>query len=65
MKIELDSITEEQHEALFSMEEMSNYSYEKDEIVIADFTLEMNMNRQQIKREGYSSLDLLSDVGGI
>ena len=47
------------------MEEMTSHSYEKDEIVITDFTLEMNMNKQQIKREGYSSLDLLSDVGGI
>ena len=47
------------------MEEMTNHSYEKDDRVITDFTLEMNMNRQQIKREGYSALDLLSDVGGI
>ena len=45
-KIELDSITEEVNEALFKMEEMTSHSYEKDDIVITDFTLEMNMNKQ-------------------
>ena len=43
-KIKLDSITEEKHEALFKMEEMSSRSYEKDRNVITDFTLEMNLN---------------------
>ena len=52
-KIKLDSITQETHEALFAMEEMTSRSYEKDENVLADLTLEMNLNLRQIEREGY------------
>ena len=44
MQINLNDLTEETFEALFNMEEMSSHSYEKDEQVIMDFTLEMNLN---------------------
>ena len=64
-KIKLDSLTQETHEALFEMEEMTGRSYEKDDHVLADLTLELNLNLRHIEREGYQSLDLLSDVGGI
>ena len=44
---------------------MSNYSYEKDEIVVTDVTIEMNMNLKMVARDGYTILDFLSDIGGI
>ena len=49
-KIKLDSITQETHEALFEMQEMTGRSYEKEENVLADLTLEMNLNLRHVER---------------
>ena len=40
-------------------------SYEKDYDTWFDLTIEMNMNLTLIQRNGYTVLDLMSDVGGI
>ena len=44
---------------------MPSRSYEKDADTWFDLTIEMNLNLELIQRNGYTVLDLLSDVGGI
>lgn len=39
--------------------------YEKDDIVRMDITVEMNLNKKMVARDGYTSLDFLSDIGGM
>ena len=39
--------------------------YEKDLVTLNDITIEMNLSKYAIAREGYTALDLISDVGGI
>ena len=40
-------------------------SYEKDYVAQMDVTIEMNLDMQTMQRQGYTILDVLSDVGGI
>lgn len=40
-------------------------SYEKDYIVQMDISIEMNLDYTTLARTGYTTLDVLSDVGGI
>ena len=40
-------------------------TYEKQYDVQMDITLEMNLDMVQIARQGYTILDVLSDVGGL
>ena len=40
---------------------MPNRSYEKDEDVQLDITLEMNLDQIVIARDGYTVLDFISD----
>ena len=42
LQIDLDSITEERHDALYKVEKMSTRSYENDENVVMTITVEMN-----------------------
>ena len=56
---ELEDIT------LFTLEPLPARSYEKDFDTWFDLTIEMNLNLELIQRNGYTVLDLLSDVGGI
>ncbi len=39
--------------------------YEKETHVRMDITVEMNLNQKTISRDGYTSLDFLSDIGGM
>ena len=40
-------------------------SYEKDEVVQLDITFEMDKDLRFVSRDGYTILDLFSDIGGI
>ena len=40
-------------------------SYEKDYIVQLDITIEMDLDLHIVSRDGYTVLDLFSDIGGI
>lgn len=44
---------------------MSPRSYEKDYLVQMDISVEMNLDHVTLARTGYTTLDVLSDVGGI
>lgn len=63
--IHLDDITELEDPQLFTLEPLPSRSYEKDLDTWFDLTIEMNMNLELIQRNGYTVLDLLSDIGGI
>ena len=52
-------------DTVFKLDKMANQSYEKDDIVIMDVTIEMNLNLGFIQRTSYNVLDVLSDIGGI
>ena len=63
--INLDEITELEDETVFHLEQMPQRSYEKDEDVQLDITVEMNLNQLVIARDGYTLLDFISDIGGM
>lgn len=62
---DLDSITELRDSSVFSIDELPVRSYEFDEITLSNFSFEMNLDLQRIFRQGYTFLDLISDIGGI
>ena len=47
------------------MDTLPTRSQEKDYSVQMELTVEMNLDRTTIARTGYTSLDVLSDIGGI
>ena len=61
----LDDLTELEDPQLFTLEPLPSRSYEKDNDTWFDLTIEMNLDLEIIQRNGYTILDLLSDVGGI
>lgn len=50
---------------MFRLESLPTKSYEKDNDVQLDITVEMNLNQLVIARDGYTSLDFISDIGGM
>lgn len=62
---DLDSITELRDSSVFSIDELPVKSYEFDEITLSNFSFEMNLDLLRIFRQGYTFLDLISDIGGI
>ena len=63
--INLDEITELRDSRVFRIQGLPTKSYEKDYEVQLDMTIEMNLNQLVVARDGYTGLDLLSDVGGM
>ena len=61
----LDDLTELEDTSVFRLESLPTKSYEKDNDVQLDITVEMNLNQLVIAREGYTMLDFLSDTGGM
>ena len=49
----------------FLLEKKGTISYEYDELTVNEISIEMNLSKYAIEREGYTALDLISDVGGI
>ena len=65
LHIDLDDLTELTSEYPFKLEQMPTVTYEKDDIVQMEFTVEINSDLLSIERHGYTMIDLLSDVGGV
>ena len=63
--INLDDLTELEDGTIFSLDEMSIRSYEKDKHAQIDITIEMDLSELVIARDGYTFLDYLSDIGGM
>ena len=63
--INLDELTELRDASIFEIQPKPVKSYEKSFDVQLDITIEMNLDQLVIARDGYTSLDLLSDVGGM
>ena len=63
--INLDEITELEDASVFKLEMLPLRSYEKDYDVQLDVTIEMNLDQRVISREGYTTFDLISDIGGM
>ena len=60
-----NDLTELEDGTVFSLEEMSIRSYEKDKHVQTDIRIEMNLSEMTVARDGYTFLDFLSDIGGM
>ncbi len=63
--INLDDMTALEDNRVFRMEQMPNYSYEKDTQTQIDISIEMNLSQYAISRDGYTFLDWLGDIGGM
>ena len=63
--MDLDDITEIYDDSVFQIEPLPVRSYEKDYFVQMDISIEMNLDQTTLARTGYTTLDVLSDVGGI
>ena len=64
LPLDLDDLTEFAAENLFKVEPLPIRSYEKDYHVQMNINVEMNLNLEVFEREGYTVMDVLSDVGG-
>ena len=63
--VDLDELTELYDASVFQIETLPIRSYEKDFLVQMDLSIEMNLDQKTLARAGYTTLDVLSDVGGI
>ena len=63
--INLDDLTELEDASIFKVELKPVQSYEMDEHVQQEISVEMNLDQQVIARNGYTIFDYLSDVGGM
>ena len=61
----MDDLTEIEDTSVFTLDEMTARSYEKDYHTQMDITIEMNLDLRIIARDGYTFLDYLSDIGGM
>lgn len=62
---DFDDLTALEDGRVFSLIKQPVISYEKDKNAQVDITIEMDLNRKVISRNGYTLLDLISDIGGI
>ena len=63
--IDLDDVTEVKNDSIFSIDPIPVRSYEKDDLVQMDISIEMNVDYTTLARHGYTTLDFFSDIGGI
>lgn len=63
--IDLDEVTVLTSEQPFKLELKPSLTYEKDDVVQMEITVEMNRDLHFIERKSYTLIDLLSDVGGV
>ena len=62
----MNKLTEHQDTSVFKLEYMGMRTYEKMEYnVMNDIIIEMNSSLIMIERNGYTFMDVLSDIGGI
>ena len=65
LDIDLDDLTQIHDTSAFTMEALPLRSQEKDYSVQMDISIEMNLDQITIARSVYTTLDVLSDIGGI
>ena len=64
--VDLDDLTELEDASVFKLEQLPVKSFERDnDHVQMDISFYMNLNQIVISRSGYTTLDYLSDIGGI
>ena len=63
--VNLDDLTELKDQTVFRLKQLPTKSFEKNYDVQMDITIEMNLNQLVVARDGYTALDLLSDIGGM
>ena len=65
MAFNLDEVTELQDSSVFRLNEANKIYYHREADLIEGIILQINMDQTLIQRNGYTLLDILSDVGGI
>ena len=50
---------------MFELEPMASRPWGFDQNVLQNISIEMNLDLKYLSRDGYTVLDLLSDIGGI
>ena len=65
MLVNLDSVTMLEDESVFELEELPTRPWGFDNVTLSNISIEMNLDLKYINREGYTALDLISDIGGI
>ena len=65
MFINIDDFTQLENDSLFKLETIPARQYNARDYVLMDMSFEMNLNQVVLSRQIYSSLDLISDIGGI
>ena len=65
LDIDLDDLTQIHDTRAFKMEALPLRSQEKDHSVQMEISIEMNLDQITIARSVYTTLDVLSDIGGI
>ena len=66
MAINLDDITELYNSNVFRLDELNARAYEgHGPSIVASLSFEMNPGLYQVIREGYTFMDILSDIGGV
>ena len=63
--INADDITVFEKDNLFHLEPIPARQYHAEEFQMMQISLEMNLDQLSIERQIYSSLELISDIGGI
>ena len=63
--VNLDEITELEDTSVFEIKYTGQRPYEKDPNLVTSLIIENNLDQLFISRVGYTSLDLMSDVGGL
>ena len=63
--LDLDEITLYEDASVFELEPKQISPYTFDDDVMANISIEMNLDLKFVSREGYTILDLISDIGGI
>ena len=65
MLVDFDEMTELNDKSVFEFEELLTRPWTFDKVTLANISVEMNLDLKILKREGYTALDLISDIGGM
>ena len=60
-----DSVTELEDGSVFELKQLEARPWGFDDITLANISVEMNRDLKLLSRDGYTLLDLFSDIGGI
>ena len=65
MLVNFDSFTALADESVFKLEQMQKMPYSDDPNTLSNIMIEVNRDLMVLQRDGYTFLDLISDIGGI